>query len=426
MGKNKPKIYFPQNWIIWFVSALFVFLQFGLQLSSGEILSGLMKSFSLTTFGAGLLTSSYYYIYVSLQTPVGLLMDFHGPRKLLSVGALMCCAGCFVFAQSTWVEFAALGRIMMGTGAAFAFVGSITLVSRWFPPEKFSFMLGIVEAIGMLSGLLMGVSVAHVVENFGWRASMWGAGLIAVSLSLLIWLIVRDFPKSISPHVSPTTFPWRDMKYILKNPCSWYNGLFSGMMFSLISTFSVLWSIPFFMHVYHFQLGTAALCGNFIFVGLVMGCPIVGWIDHRTHHRKILMPIYALAAGIFLSAIIYLPLSLVSILICMTLLGLFASSYILSFAIGHELATPSTKSAAIGFVNTLSVGLTPIFQPLIGYLLWVFSKNAHNDTHSYHLAFAVFPILLLIAALIARWIPERKNYSTSSRIRALRPLKSRK
>ena len=76
-------------WLIWGVSAAFVLFQFFLQLSSGEMVGGLMKSFGLTALGGGVLASAYYYIYVALQTPAGMLMDRYGPRLLLSLGAVV-------------------------------------------------------------------------------------------------------------------------------------------------------------------------------------------------------------------------------------------------------------------------------------------------------------------------------------------------
>src|SRR3990167_9319057 len=83
--KRIPTHYFLGS-VFWIISGLFVFFQFALQLSSGEMVTGLMRSFNLTAFGAGVLASSYYYIYVSLQTPAGLLVDMFGPRRLLSAG----------------------------------------------------------------------------------------------------------------------------------------------------------------------------------------------------------------------------------------------------------------------------------------------------------------------------------------------------
>src|SRR5689334_19956382 len=107
-------------WSVWVVTTAFVLLQFFLQLSSGEIIEGLMKSFSLTAFGGGVLASSYYYIYVLLQTPAGMLIDRYGARGILSISALNVCIGSLLFASAKTVLVALLGRVLMGIGAAFA------------------------------------------------------------------------------------------------------------------------------------------------------------------------------------------------------------------------------------------------------------------------------------------------------------------
>jgi len=123
-------------WLVWLVAASFVLFQFCIQLTSGEMVGGLMKSFSLSALGAGFLASSYYYIYVLLQTPAGMLMDRYGPRRLLSIGAAVMMLGSLLFASAHSLTFAILGRVFMGGGAAFAFVGSINLISRWFPAHQ--------------------------------------------------------------------------------------------------------------------------------------------------------------------------------------------------------------------------------------------------------------------------------------------------
>src|SRR5690554_5562331 len=128
MSQLLKKLWQPNNpvlsWIVWSVSAVFLLFQFFLQLSSADIVAGLMESFSLNALGAGLLASSYYYIYVILQAPAGILIDRFGPRRLLTLGAFVCGLGCWIFSMSLQLDWAVFGRLLMGTGAAFAFVGS--------------------------------------------------------------------------------------------------------------------------------------------------------------------------------------------------------------------------------------------------------------------------------------------------------------
>ena len=188
-----------QAYSVWGVALLFVLFQFFIQLSSGEIVNGLMKSFQLTAFGGGFLASAYYYIYVALQTPAGILMGRYGPRKLLSLGAAVLMVGSIVFASAHWLVVAFLGRLLMGTGAAFAFVGTLHLTDKWFPRDRFAFMTGLVELGGML-GTLVGVFwLAHFVELIGWRQCMYFVAGFSGVLSIILALVLRDMPANRRP-----------------------------------------------------------------------------------------------------------------------------------------------------------------------------------------------------------------------------------
>ncbi len=47
----------------------------------------LMGDFGISAAGLGSLSAFYFYSYVAMQVPTGLLADRWGPRRLLSVGA---------------------------------------------------------------------------------------------------------------------------------------------------------------------------------------------------------------------------------------------------------------------------------------------------------------------------------------------------
>jgi len=404
------------GWVMWAVSLVFVLFQFFLQLSSGEMIDGFMKSFSLTALGGGVLASVYYYIYVALQAPAGMMIDYFGPRRLLGVSAAVCTVGCLLFASSHHLVVAVLGRLMMGTGAAFAFVGSLNLVSRWFPVERFGVMAAISETVGMLGCLVGGFMLADLIQHIGWRDVMFGATGIGILVSVLLWLVIRDAPKYVKPIVSRTKSAlWQDVKILIKKPAVWWNGIYSGAMFGIVTVFVALWGIPFIQKVHHLSLPMATLTCNLMFVGVAIGGPVLGWLDARTQHRRPILVGCSLAAATMLSLLIYLPgLSLEMVMGLMLILGLVSSSYVLTFVIANEIATPHTRGTSMGFVNMLSVASAPIFQPLIGLVLFMLSGDVglHEITRysvfHFQIALSIVPLLALVAAVIACRLPERE------------------
>ena len=88
----------------------------------------------------------------------------------------------------------------------------------------------------------------------------------------------------------------------------------------------------------------------------------------------------------------------------------------LTFAIANEIVATRIKSASIGFVNMLSVGLAPILQPLVGLILSLLTIHAvhnsvhHYTVHEYQIALSIIPLLLLIAAVIGWFLPNRRRH----------------
>ncbi len=397
-------------WVVWYTSAIFLLFQFFLQLSSAVIVGGLMKSFSLTALGAGIVASSYYYIYVTLQAPAGALIDRFGPRKLLTLGAFVCGIGCIFFSHSHQLWQAIPARLIMGTGGAFAFVGSLNIIARWFPIQRFAVMVAIAETLGMFGAIFGSTFLAYLVIHFGWRNCLFGAGFLAFIISGLLWTIVRDNPPDYQPqHVQKIDF-WRDIKFIIKNKQAWFNGIYSGLMFSIVTVFVALWAVPFMEVSRGLTLTWATFISNLVFIGISIGGPVIGWLDSRFALRRIVMMWGPFIGALLISLIIYFthfPLWVVVLL--MLLLGFAISTYVLTFVIANEIAPSYMRSTSVGFVNMISVGGAPILQPLVGFFLALESHRFHHigqyTTHQYQLALSILPLALLLATYMGSRLP---------------------
>ncbi len=405
-------------WVMWSMTASFVLFQFFLQLTSGEMVTGLMHSFSLSAFGGGVLASMYYYIYVTLQAPAGLLIDRFGPRRLLSLGAVVCGLGSLLFGLSQHLPLAIVGRLMMGAGAAFAFVGSLNVIAKWFPPHRFALMAAIAETVGMLGSVFGGFFLAELVLTVGWRHAMIDAAGILAIIAALIWIVVRDIPPKSVPWASlliPVQSSFKaDLKALIGNRFAWMNGLYSGLMFSIVSVFVALWGVPYFQLAHHMSLMMATVSCNLMFIGVAVGGPIFGWLDSQIVHRRLLLGICALLSAALISVLIFVTsLSLFGVMGCMILLGLFASAYVLTFAIAGEIVPPHQRGTSLGFTNMLSVGTAPILQPLVGLIMHLVAKHSGSlsdqyTVHDYQMALMVIPALVVVSAILVRWIPNRR------------------
>ena len=406
----------PLPWFIWGSAMGFVLFQFFLQLSSGVMLKQWAQSFSIDALEAGVLGSSYYYIYASLQTPAGLLMDKFGPRHLLSIGALVCAVGCLAFAGTDHIYIAEVGRLMMGGGSAFAFVGSLYLIREWFAPNRYAFMVGIAETIGMAGTIIGSIFLSVLIKHVGWQECILAASAIAFALSGLCWMMVRNTnPENRRKRLTPCSFK-EGLLIVLKTPLAWWNGLYIGLLFSVITVFVALWGIPFLQLASHMSLTMATAATTMVFLGAGIGSPFMGYLSSRLARRRPLLSINASISLVLVSLVIYWPHPpTIVMFILLFLLGFSCSSYVLSYAISDDIAPLRLKNTFTGFTNTLAVITAPLLQPLIGFLLEYFDPHGHivGPVH-YHIAafreaLTVMPISILLALILSFYIPETKN-----------------
>ena len=96
-------------WLICGLGALYYAYEYLLRISPSVMEPSLRSHFNLSATGFGLLSALYYYAYVPMQLPVGVLMDRFGPRRLLTVACLICVIGTFMFSGTNIFVIAGFG-----------------------------------------------------------------------------------------------------------------------------------------------------------------------------------------------------------------------------------------------------------------------------------------------------------------------------
>ncbi|MCD4741239.1 MAG: MFS transporter, partial [Desulfobacteraceae bacterium] len=76
-------------WFIWGLGALFYLAGFFQRVAPGVMTKELMQDFNISASGLGHLSALYFYSYVAMQIPTGILADTLGPRKLLTAGCVV-------------------------------------------------------------------------------------------------------------------------------------------------------------------------------------------------------------------------------------------------------------------------------------------------------------------------------------------------
>lgn len=391
------------KFLIWLVGVSFVLFQFFLQLSSGVIIGHIMKDMNLSALMAGLLSSSFYFIYTALQIPVGIMFDRKNTRVLLSFNALLCSAGCLIFAKSTGLPGLFIGRTLIGAGSAFAFVGFSHMLRQYFPARQFAFMIGFSETFGFIATAAGIVGMGEFIAHWGWRTFIEGAASMGVIIACLCWIIIPNSTQK--PAVSHFKQP---LIKILANYPIWLNGFFVGLSFSVVTVFGALWAVPFIQAKLSCTMDEASIVAAVYFIGTGLSCPLFGILSNHVKNRKRLILTSCLVTASLLMLVLFAPITSLGLIITlMFMIGLFCGAYMLSYTISNELAPAQLQSTAMGFTNTLAVLSALILQPFVGYLLVLFNRAGNYNVTDYQYALLIIPISLIIASVLVLFLPEK-------------------
>ncbi|PIQ44220.1 MAG: MFS transporter [Gammaproteobacteria bacterium CG11_big_fil_rev_8_21_14_0_20_46_22] len=405
------KLLVYQAWLIWIVSASFYAYEFFIRISPSVMVSNLGYDLGLDHLMIGYLSGVYYWAYAILQIPVGILLDRYGTKRLLVVAAVMVALGCYLFSIAQHADLLIIGRLLMGAGSAFSFVGCLKLASLWFSNRQFAIVAGLTNLLGVIGALIGEGPLAELVKHWGWRDSMLYIGIVGLFISLLIALLVKDGPRVFG---CPNQKQCRKRHQLLVGlrrvaGCrqSWVVALFGGLIVAPIAAFTELWSVPYLTVAYQLDKPEAAFLSSFVFVGIGVGAPLHGWLSGRLNKRKPQLFYGALVALVSLACVIYLPVFNDFLLgALLFIFGFASSSMILCFAINREYHPDWASGVVVGFTNMLVMLSGTVFQPFVGRLLDGLLHASTGELVAYRWAFLALPICQGLAMIMTRFIKE--------------------
>lgn len=407
-------------WIIWALSSSFLFYKYLLEVSPSVMASELMQDFSLSGASLGNLAAFYFYAYLLMQLPGGLLLDYFNPKRLIVTAITLCAAGALLFSQASTFSEAAFGRLLIGVGGAFSAVGTMKLITLYFAPKRFALLAGMMMSVGMLGAVGGEAPLAAAINAFGWHVTIYRAAWVGLGLALAFTLIVRVNRSTYqaNPTHSIKSF-WYGLGIIVKNPQAWLVSIYSGLAFMPITAFAGLWGVPYLMEAYGLSKPIIAASVSMVFIGFAVGAPFSGWLSDRILRRKIIMVFGSGMALVCMSVVLYVPhLSLTLLSTMLFLFGFFSSFFFVSFALMREINPSQYSGTAIGWINMFNAMCGAFSEPLIGKLLdegWQGTIRNGARVFSlldYRLSLLVLPICLIIALVLLCFIKETYCRST--------------
>jgi len=170
--------------------------------------------------------------------------------------------------------------------------------------------------------------------------------------------------------------------------------------------FGGLWGPTYLQNVKGFSKELASYGISLIFIGWMVGVPLVGMISDFFQKRTKVMLFGIVGCLISICLVIYLNLPVYLCYTLLFLIGIFSSAQLLNFTLSIELSSLRAKATAVAFTNFIVSCGDGFIQPFIGYLL---DKNWTGkiqdgvrvySASSYQLAISTLPIALALALFL--------------------------
>ena len=363
-------------------TAVFVVLTFAYLLSqflrhaNAAIADSVSHDLSLTAAQLGLMTSLFYVAFAAAQVPLGIALDRLRPRFVLAGLMLASGIGCVIFASAQSLATLAAGRALIGLGMAGVLMGSFKILGRWYPPQRFATVSGLLIGLGGLGGLLAASPLVWFNQNYGWRAAFsTGAAVIAVS-AVFVALVARDWPRGEGPSHTTAAQYTGSVRTIFSDGRFWRLGPLNFFLNGMLMAFQGLWAGPFLMDVHHMTPAGKGAYLSLLSGGVVAGYLTGGWLADRIGIYRAVMG----AGGVFVATQAVFLLSVLKLV--PWLLG--GAYFVFGFAGAFQILTvvqigslfpASMTGRAVTAVNMMGFAGTAFLQWIMGVVIGSVGKT---------------------------------------------------
>jgi MFS family permease len=392
-------------WIICFAASLFFFYEFIQGNMFASIADNIMHDFHIQADKMTYLSSIYYFSNVIFLFLAGFLLDRFSNKKIIMIAMLLCVLSTFVLAQAHSFYLALFCRFLTGIGSAFCFLGPIRIASRWFPPKRMAMVTGAIVTMAMTGGMLAQYPLTQLVLSVGWRSAVVSVAWLGVIMLVFMFFWIKDKPDNAAASSRSNLSVLVRAKKAYLNPQTLCAALYASLMNMAVAVFGAMMGSLYLMQRLDVGKADAAMVNSMLFLGAIIGGPLIGWFSDKIGLRILPMKLGALASFVTVLGILYLPVSLGLMGVLFFLLGFFTAAQVISYAFVAESSLPAMTATAVSAVSILAQGGYIVYQNLFSALLL-----RHGDMHmvdgvpiyslaDYQVAAIILPIGLVLAVL---------------------------
>lgn len=416
------------RWAIFAVLALAYFFVYFHRTTGGGISDTIQDFFGVGSASVALLASAYLYAYTLMQLPSGVLTDKLGPKKAASIFIVVIAIGSVLSAYSATIgnfNLMIVGKFLIGVGAAVVYIPIMKILAVWYRKDEFASMSGILLLVGNVGGIAAATPMILMVDSIGLQDTYLVLALVTVIIAGLCWLIIKNHPSekdlpSIEEIVSDetgepiqeSTSTKMPMKQALKDTFLsgrkfWPLAIWFFFMYGTIMLWQASQAGSFYSGVYNFTKSEFGLLITMVGVGMVIGCPLAGFLSDKIIHSRKKVIIVGTLVYTAIWAVIWLTAGDLNSWAIQAVInfffGFFGGFFVVAYAQVKELFPIAMAGTSTAALNLFPFAGGAILITLAGFI--VTNKTLAQFKDLWMIAF----ICMVIASICAFLTVEKKK-----------------
>lgn len=404
-------------WLVCLVASLFFMYQFAQVNMFNALGPAMITAFKIDALQLGNLSAMSIYANVLLLPVAGLILDRYSARNIILLGMFTCVIFTGLFSYADSYALAAFSRFVAGLSGAFCFLGCIVLASRWLPSTQMAKATGLIVTMAMLGGALAQEPMAIMIDTYGWQLAVRGYAALGLIFFVVMYLIIADSPTE-KVHHPASKISWESLKEsacaATGNVQNWLCGAFTSSMNLIILVIGAVWGCGYLEAVHGIPHISATRITSLIFIGTMIGSPLIGWLSDQLKLRKLPMILGAWASLLVVLAVILVPgQTFLSLSILFFLLGITSSSQVVSYPVIAESNSPKHTGLCESLASFMIMGSGALCQDVFAMLMNFHAVGkfhaigtVHYHPADYEFAFWLLPVGFLLSLIFAYTVKE--------------------
>ena len=413
LTQKEEKMTPARFWIMLIALGLGYWLVMLLRQSLAIVSAEVSADLGLDAAQLGILGAIVLYGYAAMQIPGGLLADWIGARKIISIAMLLTAVATFGFSRSTNLTQAVISRLLTGIGISVVYVPALNAIRNGCRDDQFPLMTSMIFFFGNFGTFCARKPMALLVEPLGWRAIYVIIAALALVVGIVVWFAVPNKITNDTP--TPEKLDEVDKNGKKKSPWAiLYQPQFVTMllwMFIMTGTISggeSLWDMPYLTTVQNVAKNHAVTILTLATLFSMASGPIVGALANKRNGTMFAITAFLRAIVFLLLALIPVGFGTLPVATVFMLKGISMSSYALLFAQLRRTCPSKISGTLLGIANTVSFLGGAICTQGIGVIVkHMGNEGSHRAFQTVFFIFFAFLAVFTAMVCLTNFLPKK-------------------